>query len=224
LTAPNNGRNRQGMTVPALSPYRLSFLLAVPLAWAVLLMFHPAPDPSDIYGSLRDESTQWLVVHIGTLLFIGLMGAALFLLVSGLPGLAAKVSRVAAGAFVLCYGAAEAILGIAAGVLVRYANVAPENERAGVAAAIQRLWDDMISADLAATVGAVSWAVGIIGAAVALRQAGAPLAVSLLLAVSTLALLHGPPIGPVGLVFFAAAVALLARSAKNTMTPATETG
>jgi hypothetical protein len=148
------------MTVPALSPYRLSFLLAVPLAWAVLLMFHPAPDPSDIYGSLRDESTQWLVVHIGTLLFIGLMGAALFLLVSGLPGLAAKVSRVAAGAFVLCYGAAEAILGIAAGVLVRYGNVAPENERAGVAAAIQSLWDDMISADLAATVGASPWRLG----------------------------------------------------------------
>jgi hypothetical protein len=84
------------MAVPALGPYRLVFLLAVPLAWAVLLMFHPAPDPDDIYGSLRDESTQWLVVHVGTLLFIGLMGAALFLLVSDLSGLAATVSRVAA--------------------------------------------------------------------------------------------------------------------------------
>jgi uncharacterized membrane protein YiaA len=187
-------------------------LLVIPLSWAALLMFHPAPDPDDIYGSLRDEATQWLLVHVGTLLFIGLMGAALILLVSDLRGLAATVSRVAAGAFILCYGAAEAILGIAAGVLVRYANVAPENERAGLAAAIQRLWDDMISADLAATVGAVAWAVGIIAAAVALRQAGAPLAVSLLLAVSTIALLHGPPIGPIGLVFFAAAVALLARS------------
>jgi hypothetical protein len=142
------------MAVPALGLYRLVFLLAVPLAWAVLLMFHPAPDPDDIYGSLRDESTQWLVVHVGTLLFIGLMGAALFLLVSDLSGLAATVSRVAAGAFVLGYGAGEAILGIAAGVLVRYANAAPENERVGVAAATQTLWDDMLSADLAGTVGA----------------------------------------------------------------------
>jgi uncharacterized membrane protein YiaA len=200
------------MAVPRLSPYRLRYLLVIPLSWAALLMFHPAPDPDDIYGSLRDEATQWLLVHVGTLLFIGLMGAALILLVSDLRGLAATVSRVAAGAFILCYGAAEAILGIAAGVLIRYANVAPENERAGLAAAIQRLWDDMISADLAATVGAVAWAMGIIAAAVALRQAGAPLAVSLLLAVSTIALLHGPPIGPIGLVFFAAAVALLARS------------
>ena len=208
------------MTLPPLGPYRLIFLLAVPLAWAVLLLFHPTPDPADIYGSLRAESTQWLIVHVGTLLFIGLMGAALFVLVSGLPGLPAMISRVAAGAFVLCYGAAEAILGIAAGVLVRYANVAPEHERAGVAAAIQRLWDDVISADLASTVGAIAWAVGILSAAVALRQAGAPLAVSLLLAVSTITLLHGPPIGPIGLVFFATAIALLARSSKNARSPA----
>jgi hypothetical protein len=203
------------MALPRLSPYRLGYLLVVPLSWAVLLMFHPAPDPNDIYGSLRDQATQWLVVHFGTLLFIGLMGGAVILLVSDLPGLAAKVSRVAAGAYVLCYGAAEAMVGIAAGVLIRYANVAPENEQAGVAAAAQRLWDDMLTADVAATVGAIAWAVAIIAAAIALRPAGAPVAVSLLLAVSTIALLHGPPIGPIGLVFFAAAVTLLARSSSR---------
>jgi hypothetical protein len=204
------------MAVPRFSPYRLGYLLVIPLAWAALLMFHPAPDPDDIYGSLRDEATRWLVVHVGTLLFIGLMGAALILLVSDLPGLAAKISRVAAVAFILCYGAAEAILGIAAGVLVRYANAAPDNERAGVAAAVQRLWNDMLSGDLVAAIGAV----GIIAAAIALRQAGAPLVVSLLLAVSTIALLHGPPIGSIGLVFFAAAVALLTRtSARSARSP-----
>jgi hypothetical protein len=203
------------MALPRLSPYRLGYLLVVPLSWAVLLMFHPAPDPNDIYGSLRDQATQWLVVHFGTLLFIGLMGGAVMLLVSDLPGLAAKISRVAAVAYVLCYGATEAIIGIAAGVLVRYANVAPENERVGVAAAAQRLWDGMLGDDVTGTVGAIAWAAAIIAAAIALRQAGAPLAVSLLLAVSTIALLHGPPIGPIGLVFFAAAVALLARSSSR---------
>jgi hypothetical protein len=28
----------------------------VPLAWAVLLLFHPAPDADDIFGSLRQEA------------------------------------------------------------------------------------------------------------------------------------------------------------------------
>jgi hypothetical protein len=112
----------------------------VPLAWAVLLIFHPAPDPADIYGSLRDEPSRWLLVHFGTLLFIGLMGAALYLLIHRLPGGAPRVSRIAAGTFVLFYGAAETILGIAVGVLVRHANAAPADDRAAVAAAIQTLW------------------------------------------------------------------------------------
>ena len=72
------------MTAPNRDSYRLAFLLVVPLAWAVLLMFHPAPNPDDIYGSLREESTTWLIVHFGTLLFIGLMGAAVFVLVRDL--------------------------------------------------------------------------------------------------------------------------------------------
>jgi hypothetical protein len=184
----------------------------VPLAWAVLLMFHPAPNPDDIYGSLREESTTWLIVHFGTLLFIGLMGAAVFVLVRDLSGSAAQVSRVAAGAYVLFYGAGEAILGIATGVLVQHTNAAPENERAAATAAIQALWEDMLSADVAATIGAVAWVVAILAAAIALRPTGAPLAVSLVLAVSAIAALHGPPIGPVGLLFFAAAVVLFARS------------
>jgi hypothetical protein len=37
----------------------------------LLLLFHPTPDPADIYRSLRDESTQWLAVHLATLLSSG---------------------------------------------------------------------------------------------------------------------------------------------------------
>jgi hypothetical protein len=40
-------------------------------------------------------------------------------------------------------------------------------------------------------VGAVAWAVGAIAAAIAVRQAWAPLAASILLALSAIALLHG---------------------------------
>ena len=59
---------------------------------------------------------------------------------------------------------------------------------------------------------------------VALRQAGAPLAVSLLLAIRPSPYYMAPPIGPIGLVFFATAVALLARSAKNSMDRVPESG
>ena len=112
----------------------------------------------------------------------------------------------------LFYAAGEAVLGVATGVLVEHANDVPEDERAGAASVPQELWDNFITADLFAAVGSVAWAVAVFAAAVAYRHVGAPIAASILLALSALTLLHAPPTGPVGLLFFAAAVALLAWS------------
>jgi len=118
---------------------------AIPLAWAALLVFHPAPDPGDMYGSPRDEPGRWLAVHVGTLFFIGPVGGAVLRLVAGLPGPAPKISRVAAPASMVFYGAGGAINGIAVGVLVQHANDAPEGDRDAVARAIQALVDDFLS-------------------------------------------------------------------------------
>ena len=84
-----------------MNPLRLSrgaaaFLIATPLAWAALLLFHPLGS-GQVYDVLRDQVTRWQIVHIGTLFFIGLMGIAVFLLVRDLPGRAARLSRFAAG-------------------------------------------------------------------------------------------------------------------------------
>lgn len=57
---------------------RFLVLPAVALPWAVLLVFHPATH-DDMYADLRDQSTAWLVVHLGTLLGIGLVGLLLAL-------------------------------------------------------------------------------------------------------------------------------------------------
>ena len=128
------------MPVPQLNRRLLPFFIGVPLVWAAVLIFHPAPDPDHIHGSLQDEVTQWLVVPCLTLIFIGLMGAALYLLVRDLAGTAAKISRIAVGPFVLFYGAGEAILGIAVRVLVQYANAESPAERGAAVDAAQLLW------------------------------------------------------------------------------------
>ena len=182
--------------------YRLAFLLGVPLAWAVLLAFHGAPDPDDIYGSLSDEATRFLIVHVGGLLFIGLMGIALYLLVQDLPGRAARISRWAIGPFVLFYAAAEAIGGVATGLLVR------EDQGDGA----QALWDNFITGDLFFGLGALSWVVASISAAIAYRRVGASLGVVILLGLSALVAYHAPPTGPFGLLCFAGAVIMLVRS------------
>lgn len=195
--------------------WRRVYLIGVPVAWALLLMFHPNPDPDDIYGSLRDETTRWLAVHGATLVFIDLLGVAVYLLVRDLNGPVAGVSRVAAGVFATFYGAGEAVLGIATGVLVRHANEIPEEERAGAAGAAQALWDNVVTDDLILGVGAVAWAVAVLTAAVAVRRAGASLPATVLLGLSTMTLLHGPPVGPVGLLCFAGAAALVTRQQRG---------
>lgn len=203
--------------------YRFTFLPVVAVAWGVLLVFHPATQ-GDMYGALRDQVTAWLVVHVGTLVFLGLVGVGFFLLVRDLPGQAARVSRIAIGTFVLFYGAGEAVLGIATGVLVRNANSAPAGERAGAAEAVQALWDDFITGDLLLGVGAVAWILAVLAAAIAFRQAGAPTLVSLLLIPSALVAFHPFPLGPIGLLFLAAAVVVLARSRNAGWRPSTRPG
>jgi hypothetical protein len=63
-----------------------------------------------------------------------------------------------------------------------------------------------------AMVGSLAWIVAVVTAAIAYRHVGAPLLATILLALSFMVVSHPPPIGPIGLVCFATAVALLARA------------
>jgi hypothetical protein len=192
----------------------VAFAIGVPLAWAVLLWFHPDVDPNHVYADLRDNVVAYQIVHVGTLVFIGLLGLALYLLVRDLPGRAAKVSRIAIGPFVVFYAAWESVIGLAIGALVQHGNDAPVRQRPAVADAIQSLGDNVIVGDpgLVVMVGSLAWIVAVVAAAIAYRQVGAPLLAAILLALSFMVVSHPPPIGPIGLAFFAGAVALLARA------------
>jgi hypothetical protein len=103
---------------------------------------------------------------------------------------------------------------------VEHANDVPADERAGAASAVQELWDNTITDDVLLTLGSVSWVVAVVGAAVACRSAGASMTVVVLLALSALVAVHAPPVGPIALVCFAAAAALIARSRRPSATPA----
>jgi hypothetical protein len=201
------------MYSPRLSRQGLAFLIGVPLAWAVLLLFHPSGSGA-LYDEVSDQVTKWQVVHVGTLFFIGLMGIAVYLLVRDLPGTAARVSRWAAGVFVLFYGAWEAVAGLAVGALVQYTNGLPARERPIGSDAIESVNDNAIVGDfgLLGSVGSLAWITAVIAAAVAVRRAGAPLAAAVFLGLSAIVANHPPPTGPIGLACFAGAVALIARA------------
>jgi hypothetical protein len=201
----------------AFSLPEVAFLTGVPLLWAILLLFHPAGEADDIYGNLQDHVTAGLVVHIGTMLFIPLMAAAIFLLLRGVDGTAAWISRIALVPFVVFYSAWETLQGTANSILANEVNGLPKAERATGAELVQDFAESIFVRDVGGvfvSIGSLAFITAAIAAGVALRQrAGAPLAVAALLGLSGfLITAHPPPFGPTGLALFIAAVLLFVRS------------
>lgn len=203
---------------------RRLFLVATPLALAVVLWFHP-PGGENVYEGVRDDVGAWLFVHTAFLLFTPLIAIAAYLMLGDLKSRAATVSRVALIFFLVFYTAWEVTIGVGTGILVDYANDLPAAEQAVVADAIQDYNRNAIIADpsVSFVLGALGWVVALVAAAVAFNRAGAGWPVTLLVGFAALFAVHPPPIGPIGLVCLAAAAVLIerarARDAKVAVTP-----
>jgi hypothetical protein len=197
-----------------------AFMIGVPLAWAVLLLLHPKGDGDQIYLDLQDQVTAALVVHIGMMLFIPLIAIAVYLLLRGVDGTAARVSRIALVPFVVFFSAWETLQGTANGILTQELNQRPEEERATGANLIQEFAESPLVRDLGvfATIGSLAILTSMLAAGIALRRhAGAPVSVAILLGLFGLLIGgHPPPFGPIALVCFAGAVILFWRSSPAT--------
>ena len=204
------------MDLPRFSRREAAFIVGVPIAWAILLLFHPQGERTSIYADIQDQVTAMLVVHIGMLLFIPLMAAVIYLLVRGIESTAARVSRIALIPFVVFYSAWEILQGIANGVLVDEVNALPAAEQGTGADLIQAFAESPLVRDLGvfAIIGSLGLLIATLAAGMALRSdADAPVSVAVLFGFSGLLITaHPPPFGPIGLVLFVVAFILLARS------------
>ena len=95
---------------------RRLFVVAVPLLFAAVLLFHP-PGGDDVYEGVKDDVDRWLFVHTAFLLLTPLLAIAAYLLLNGLESGAATVSRVALIFFHVFYNAYEVTVGIGTGIL-----------------------------------------------------------------------------------------------------------
>jgi hypothetical protein len=189
------------------------FSIGVPVAWAVVLLFHPTGDGEDFYPIVRGQVTAWMTVHVGTLLFVPLIAAVVYLLLRGIEGTAAQVSRVALAPFVLFYVTWEALVGIGVGVLADEVNGLPAPEQGAGAKVLEGFADsDIIRAF--ELIGTGSLFVALAAAGIALRRrAGAPLAVPVLFVLAAVPIAwHVRPFGQIGLALFIAAVLLVVRA------------
>ena len=184
---------------------RHALLVGVPLAFSVLLWFHPMI--SD-YEGLRDVTTRFQVVHVGMVLAIPLLALGIYGLLDGLHGRAAGVGRFALIPFVVFYVPYVAFEGIAVGVLGDRLNGLPAGQRDAIAPDMVR---DFAGNPILGEPG-LFWALGstalivvMISTVLAFRRAGAPVALQVLLGASVLIGTHAPPLAPIGWACFAAA-------------------
>jgi hypothetical protein len=184
---------------------RHALLIGVPLAFSVLLWFHPMI--SDCEG-LRDVTTRFQIVHVGMVLALPLLAIGIYGLLDGLRGRAAAVGRFALIPFVAFYVPYVAFEGIALGVLGQQLNGLAAGQRDAVAPGMVQ---DFASNPILGEPG-LFWAIGstalivvMVSTVPAFRRAGAPLAFQVLLALSVLIGTHAPPLAPIGWACFAAA-------------------
>ena len=189
------------MTLPA----RAALLIGVPVAFSVLLWFHPMIGD---YEGLRDVTTRFQVVHVAMVLTFCLLAVGMYVLLDGLRGRAAAVGRIALIPFVAFYVPYLAFEGFALGALGQQLNGLPAAQRDAVAPSlVQDFAKNPILGEPGVfwALGSTAWIVVTIAAVLAFRRAGAPTRLQILLGMSALIAGHTPPLGPVGLVCFAAA-------------------
>ena len=210
------------MNRPRFSRREVAFMIGVPLAWAILLLFHPRGEGEDFYPIIRDDVTAWEIVHLGTLIFVPLMAGVVLLLLRGTEGTSAMVSRIALAFFAVVYTAWEVLIGIGTGILVDEVNQLAEAERPIGAVLVEEFTDSSLIMALE-NIGTVAWFVALLAAGVALvRQAGASWLVPALLVLSAVPTAwHVFPFGQVGLALFIAAVLVFVRSQPASLASAT---
>lgn len=191
---------------------------------AVLLLFHPGGEATEIYQNLHDKLTVWMVVHLGMLVFIPLFAVAVFVLLRGIDDTPARVSRIALVFFVVFYGAFETLQGIGVGTLVDELNGLSQVDEETREDLTQDFAENILFRDFGIfiSIGTIALVTAMISAGMALRRhAGAPTSVLVLLIISAfLITAHPPPFGPAGLALFAIAVLLVLRSQSTAPAPA----
>jgi len=156
------------------SVLRRFIILGTPLVLGALLITHPVliarhVIPTGGFSQLLPQADWWLTVHMLYLPLFCLIGLAAFLLLDGVRGVAATISRVALAVFVIFYPAFDAVFGIGAGILGHYAAGASADQQA----ILSKVFDTFLLSpvtNLIALLGEVGWEVAMLTAVLAFAR------------------------------------------------------
>lgn len=178
---------------------RRLILLGTPLLLTLLMLYHS-------YGGVSSRTTPlpFMALHLVLLPLFMLLAWGVWLLLDGVRGPVAWLSRLSLGLFVVLYSAYDAVYGLARSMMYDYAVRYAETPEQGVAIAeAAGSFSRYLAADLIRYGGAACWCAGLLAAVWALFRAGRPRWPLLFLALSGVALLFDHP-APPGTVAFGA--------------------
>lgn len=140
-----------------LTPPAFVFMLAVPLLVAVTVATHPADPllPEDLGLAL----SRYIWIHLALLVLIPLLGIVIWMLMRGLVGPPASVTRFLLFPAVAMYAAFDALVGIATGVLAREALNLEPSLLPGASALMERWTNLPAPLSLISGGGTVLWVV-----------------------------------------------------------------
>jgi hypothetical protein len=212
-------------------------LIGTPMLTGILLLFHPLPEAAEVgmtelpkglalYEMMAPIADGFLLVHMLFPLALALLGLSVILLLNGVRGIAATLSRASAFVFVITYIMYETIIGTVTGLLIRDAAALSPTEQAVIGDVIYRNYTDSILGDLPSLISVtawLSWFITVILAALALRRSGKPLGACTLLGLSFIFISHASVLGPLGMLFFLLGVLGIERARLSVMTGGYET-
>jgi hypothetical protein len=205
---------------------RRLILMGTPVLTGTLLLFHPLPESAEmgltalpkglaLYELIAPIAVGFLAVHALFPFVLALLGLSVILLLDGVSGLAANLSRVSAVVFAITYTLYETLIGTVTGLLIRGAATLPPFEQAAIGDAVYRIYRDPIFGDLPSVLSLaawLSWTLAVVLAALALRRSGKPLGACILLGLSFIFASHASMLGPLGMLLFLLAALWLERS------------
>ena len=216
---------------------RRLILFGTPILTGILLLLHPLPEAGEmehtglpqglaLYELMAPIAEGFLIVHMLFPIALAFLGLSVILLVDGVHGTAATLSRVSAFVFVITYIMYETIIGTVTGLLIRDAVALSPTEQAVIGDVIYRNYTDPVLGDLPSVMSLtawMSWLFAVTLAAFALRRSGKPLGACILLGLSFIFISHASMLGPLGMILFLLAVLGLERGAVPVRTSSYET-
>ncbi|HEX2437153.1 MAG TPA: hypothetical protein VHT71_02515 [Methylomirabilota bacterium] len=198
--------------------HRRALAVTPPVLFLLVSLLHPLPDWAHIVDSLAPRWTLWMAVHVAQLVLVPLLVFSVWMLLGGLTGRLPGLARAALIVFAAFYSAFDTIVGLGTGLLVRRAMLLDGAEREAAARLAQWFWDARLDPRLPVVwviaIGTMAWLIAMIATALALRRAGAPRRIAVLLIVSGLALAidHPFPTGTIAMFCLMIAISLRERT------------